>query len=488
MQPTQPLNPHLLLIKERLPRWSQHATADNWRSLGQALAPAQGFADALAPWFANAAPDLREAVLASSARLDAAQHALAQALKGLKQIAEFAEPLLTERLFSDHQLAASVRTSELIRVRHLFTWQTYVSEHERHSLLEAALQNFADDVEFSPDSALALAGDIQVSKTRVVGKAPLGDSETLVDYPMDSEAYSVKALPLSPADFARTCRDLDLGRRYQQHLSAIYAPAQVAGLAETMYQAQLRLDADIAFMRHRLSGVAMDALIAHVDGQNGLTCQQLSLFGLTLHEVVVIDTVNAGLLLHVPGHEAALRQFHTLEQLHQQLCHDLLDPALRRHFCAYLAHDLHPAFLSRLQQNLDATGTTPADQQWSLRDGADLHLTLSTITAPLFTFRHDEHVARIKAQARLFAVPTAEADEQARRRRLAQWTTIGLDALMVAGFFVPTVGALMLAITAYQLLDEVFEAYQAWHIGDRQLALQHVQAVGINLALIAGLH
>lgn len=488
MHTTPPLNPHLLLIKQQLPYWSRHATEENWRALGQALTPAQVFADNLAPWFANAAPDLREAVLVSSARLDAAQQALAPALKGLKQIAEFAEPLLTDRLLSDHQLDAPVHTSELIRVRHLYTWQTYVSQHERHSLLEAALQNFADDISFSPDSALALAGDIQVSKTQVIGKAPLGDNDTLVDYAMDSEVYAVKALPLTPDEFARTCRDLDIGQRYQQHLTTLYARTEVAPLAMTMYRAQLQLDADLAFLRHHLDGAAMDALLVLAEGPGTLPCQQLSLFGLTLHEAVIIDTGTAGLLLHLPGHTAALRQFPDLNQLHQQLCQDLLDPTSRQRVSSYLAHDLRPAFLSRLQQNLDATGVTPTDQHWPLRKGADLHLELLAIDAPLFSFHHDQQVARLKAEARVLAVPTADADEKARRRRLEHWESAGFNTLMVAGLFVPQIGALMLAVTAYQVLDEVFEGYEAWSIGDRDQALAHVRNVGINLALIAGLH
>jgi hypothetical protein len=50
------------------------------------------------------------------------------------------------------------------------------------------------------------------------------------------------------------------------------------------------------------------------------------------------------------------------------------------------------------------------------------------------------------------------------------------------------VGTLLLAVIACQLLDEVYEGYEAWHIGDRQLALRHLEAVGLNLALIGGLH
>lgn len=149
---------------------------------------------------------------------------LARALKGLKNIAEFAEPLLAQALATHHQLSVPLRSSELIHIHHLFTWQTYVSQHERRSLLEAALHNFEDAIEFSRESALVLAGDVQVEKTVVIGKTTLGDSETLVDIELESEAYAIKPLSLSPEDFSRTCRSLDLGQRYQAHLASVFAP------------------------------------------------------------------------------------------------------------------------------------------------------------------------------------------------------------------------------------------------------------------------
>ncbi|MDF9620700.1 hypothetical protein P5705_23875 [Pseudomonas entomophila] len=71
------------------------------------------------------------------------------------------------------------------------------------------------------------------------------------------------------------------------------------------------------------------------------------------------------------------------------------------------------------------------------------------------------------------------------KRRLALWESAGLDTLMIAGLFVLAVGTFMLAVTAFQLLDE---AYEAWHAGDRHLALRHLAAVGLNLGLMAGLH
>ncbi|MDR6711343.1 hypothetical protein J2W83_000937 [Pseudomonas hunanensis] len=481
-------NPHQHLLQRLLPNWSQHASVEQWQSLHAAVLPAQHLPATPAAWFANAAPHLREAVYASQARLDRSQQALARSLRGLQGIAEFAEPRLAQWLLDEHQLSAPPRSTELIHIHPVYTWGTYVNHHERRSLLEAALHNFDPAVAFSPDSALALAGDAHIEKTVVIGKTTLGDSETLVDIALDSEHYTIKPLPLAPADFAHSCRVLNIGQRYQDHLTALFAPPPVKQQAQAVLQDQLRLAADLALLRHQLDGIAVDKVHALLTEPTSLACSQLSLFGITLHEALILDLDEAGLLLYLPGFDLSLRQFSDLAALHEQLCDDLLQPAQRKAFMAFVTRDQQGLFFSRLQQNLDSQGSSAADQTWPRRAGAELHLVQVPIADNLFDFLHQDYLARLKGEARQLAVPTADADEQARKRRLAAWENLGLNTLMLAGFFVPGVGTLMTAVVAYQLLDEVYEGYQAWSVGDRQLALRHLEAVGLNLALIGGLH
>lgn len=480
--------PHQSLLQQRLPIWARQATAEQWRPLTNALAPAQGTTEQPPSWFANAAPDLREQVQDSQSRLARSQQALARAIKPLRQIAEFTEPLLADRLHTEHGFDHPLRSTELIRIHHRWTHQVDVTHHERSTLLEAALHNFADNLTFSRDSALAPSEGIKVNKTTVVGQTTLGDSETWVDVAMASETYTITALGLSPEDFARTCRELDLGQRYQDHLASVFAPSKVAKLSKQVHRDQLRLAADIAFLRHRLTGDALDILKALLDDGASLPCARLSLFDIPLHEVLVMDADEAGLLVSLPGQDQALRQLTGMDSLHEQLCNDLLDAAFRQRFLDYVPRLQQATFLDRLQQNLDADGNSPTDQNWPRRAQADLHMALLPVTGEIFDFLHNDHVARLQAEARLFAVPTADADERERKRRLALWESAGLDALMIAGFFVPAVGTFMLAVTAFQLLDEAYEGYEAWHAGDRHLALRHLEAVGLNLGLMAGLH
>lgn len=481
-------NPHQALLERQLPDWAQDATPEHWQRLGDAIAPAQGLPGAEADWFANAPPHLREAVEASQARLMDAQRLLAKQLRGLKSINAFAEPLLAERLRNSHGFSAPLRKAGLIWLKHFYTFQVYVTHHEHRSLLEAALQNFSDQVMFSWDSALALDGDWTVRKTTVTGRTTLGDSETEVGIALPSEQVTTKPLALSPADFARTCRELDIGQRYQDHLGTLFAPSTVRQAAVSVYQDRLRLAADLARIRHQLGGPAWDAVQTLLADGNAHPCRQLSLFGITLHEVVIIDTGAPGLLLHLPGQLETLHAFDNLDALHGQLRSDLLDASFRQRFMDYVPYTQRAQFSSRLRQNLDAHGDSPADQTWPLRKDADLHLVTSPITGDLYNFLHDDHLARLKHEARQVAVPTADVDELAYKARKALWDSVGLNALMIAGMFVPALGTLATAVIAYQLLDEAYEGYEAWQVGDRQQAMSHLTSVALNLAVIGGLH
>lgn len=470
-------NPHRHLIQMGLPAWTRHATPEHWQDLRRSHMPLQGLPGAEADWFANAAPDLRDAVLASQLRLQRSQQALARSLKGLQQIVEFAEPLLKQALLQQHGFTAQLADSELLRVHRTWHWlgNVYLNTHERQRLLQAALQNFEDGATFGEHSAIALHNDISVRPVRVQGTLFVSPDLPGAPIMLQSEAYQVTPLPLDPAAFATTCRELDLGQRYQAHLQHLFeSPAKQAKVREqaiAVHRDRLRVAADLGFLRHHLSGAATDVVQALLEEQRG-QCWQVSLFGIPLHEVLIIDAGHAGLLLYLPEQASALRQFASLAALTETLARDLLDEAWRTSFMGFVPLARRAEFNRILQQNL----------------GNDLHLQRVSIEHDVFDVLQDDYLARLKGEARLLAVPTADADEQARKRRLAHWEDLGMDALTLAGFFIPAVGALLLAVTAYQLMDEVYEGYQAWSIGDHDLALRHCEAVGLNLALIGGLH
>ncbi|MDW9406356.1 hypothetical protein GE454_25310, partial [Pseudomonas soli] len=110
-------NPHQRILERRLPAWTRKATPEHWQRLHESILPSQGLPDSEAAWFANAAPHLREAVEVSQASLMRSQRTLARHLRGLQNITEFAEPLLTERLRMQHGLITPLRSTSLIVVK-----------------------------------------------------------------------------------------------------------------------------------------------------------------------------------------------------------------------------------------------------------------------------------------------------------------------------------------------------------------------------------
>ena len=463
--------PHEELITTQLPVWSHHNTPAHW----QALRQSQRLEAFDQDWYNNAAPDLREAVQASHTRLLRSQARLARLLECLKQITEFAEPILQARL-AELGFTAPLRGSELLHVQRSWNWSAlrYLYSHRRDNLLQAALQNFADDETFTRESAIALSDAIHVTPITVHGRVVTGPQTPTAQVALASEQYQVERLALTPEAFAQACRELDLGGAYQAHLQQCFTAPQVRDQGITVQQDRLRLAADLGYLRQELNGKARDQVELLLQG-GAVACWQLTLFGILLHEVMLIDAGHAGWLLYLPGNAPALHDCADLDALNQVLATLLREPETRQCFQAYLSQADQPRLLDLLQQNLDNSNP------------ADLHITLQAISGEPFGCYQDLHLARLKSEAEHLAVPTAAADAEARAKRIELSESLGLDVLTVAGFFIPAIGTLMLAVTACQLLGEVYEGYEAWHEGDRQLAMQHLEAVGLNLALIGGL-
>ncbi|QCI12602.1 leucine-rich repeat domain-containing protein [Pseudomonas putida] len=480
-------NPHYDLIQAQLPCWATHAQPGQWAAMRHTLQTVHQQAGLPADAIANAAPHLREAVEHSWARLKHSQTALARLLKGLQQVAGFAETRLAGELKATgfpHALA----DCELLRVESTWHWLglRYTYSHRRSTLVQAALQNFTAQEDFVAPSALALSKDIQVRTVQVEGTVPTGPDGPSAPLQMDSEEYQVTPLSMTPATFAALCRRLDIGAAYQHHLDQHLGNHAVDQAIQAVLRDSLRLAADLAYLRHRLTGAGRDCIAALLEGQP-TRCWTVTLFSLPVHEVTLIDAGGAGLLLHLPGHPSTLLQCANLDAVQQQLIDRLLTPEGRAAFRVYLPRDQQAHFLDLLQQNLSLQSDATAHQTWSLQPGATLHLKRNAIDDDPFVFLQKRHVQRVKDEALELAVPTAAVDALARQRRLEQWENYGLNALNLAGFFIPVIGSLMLGVAACQLLGEVVEGVEAWSDGDRHLALQHLEAVGLNVALMGGL-
>lgn len=480
-------NPHADLIQAQLPRWAIHAQPDQWAAMRRTLQAVHQQAGLAADIIANAAPHLREAVEHSWHQLKHSRSALARALKGLQQIDAFAEPRLEAALKADG-FDHALKDCELLRVESTWHWLglRYTYSHRRITLLQAALENFADDEEFVSPSAIALSKDIQVEPVMVEGSVPSGPDGPGATLQLNSEKYQVTPLSISPESFATLCRRLDLGAAYQRHLDQHHGQEDVQRATRAVLRDTLRLAADLAYLEHGLTGAGHDCVAALLDGRQP-RCWTVTLFGLPVHEVTLIDAGKAGLLLYLPGQPSTFLQCTNLQAVEQELIERLVTPQGREAFQVHLPRNQQAHFLDLLLQNLSTQTDASAQQTWSAPAGASLHINCQAIEDELFAFLRARHVQRLKDEAQEIAVPCALVDAQARQRRLEQWESYGLTALNLAGFFVPAIGSVMIGVAACQLLGEVVEGVEAWSDGDRHLALQHLESVGLNVALMGGL-
>lgn len=117
-----------------------------------------------------------------------------------------------------------------------------------------------------------------------------------------------------------------------------------------------------------------------------------------------------------------------------------------------------------------------------IREGVDGIWSANT---DLWTYLYEQNRAKVIADARSHAVPTADVDAKVRAEKLNHLLEIGMLGLNMVSMFVPVLGEIMLTVMAGQLLYESFEGAIEWSEGDRNAAKAHLIDVAENLALIA---
>lgn len=482
---------HGRFLAERLPDWLRHATPTDFKRWRERQRPAQWAPSGPATWFEWASPEDRQALLDAQQRAKASARALALALKDFQGVGAFAEPLLKAELKSAMDFELDVNTTELVEIYYesAFLGSTQKLRPRKQSLMQAALQNFSADARFEPGSALAPKGSFALELI----PAPQGA------YPRFQYRYTQK-LDIEPERFATLCHELDLGGKYQAHISEIFEnPATrdaVRAMSISADKDQLRLAAQTAFMKDEISASAREMLNGLLDGQPAplfhgkpVTCQSLTMFQSPLAGVLVFsadrvasDTLEP-VVVYLPGAPLfSLKEYASVAELKQDLRINLLNPAYQQLLRSFVPKHEQAHFFQRL------------DEAFNLKDGSAqydpdtyLYLRDSLIDSELFGYLQDQRLQRLKDDARDLAVPSAAADDVAKKQRLEYWESIGFNALNAAAFFVPGLGEVMAVVAAGQLVKEVIDGAHAWEAGDLDEALAHFESVAVNIALAAGL-
>lgn len=432
----------------------------------------------LPEWFKNVPGNkLKELNLALSRQQQSAEQ-LSRLLSGIPGLAEFAAPLLEAALHEEYNRHIDVHSTQLCTVERRFYPSVFPLPPSVRTvrtnavpLLTAAMHNFAED-------------EI-VARPRIRRQV---------------ESASGAVMPISFVLFAKLCRKLDLGGRYQtllrEHLlpadeaggmpgharlavEALFEEAQRAALEAAVRIAYFKADIDERSHLQMLRTVAPKPIVAA--DTTVLTCRQLFLLGKCVQGVVVVEWrehsggAPAGLIVWIPGDtDRPIRQHASWAALYRDLGLRLRESRFARFFMRFIGERERMAF-SAVLERLQAQAATGAALELDGR-----HFPLDK---PLFVHLRSQHMDKIFDDARVLAVPTGDEDEAARTRRLASYENAGLTLLGLAGLFVPVLGEVMLGVAALQIADEVYEGYQDWQLGDREAALGHVFAVAENLAL-----
>ncbi|WP_342622341.1 dermonecrotic toxin domain-containing protein [Pseudomonas alkylphenolica] len=484
---------HGRFLVDRLPDWLKHATVADLKRWRESQRPAQLNPSGSSAWFFDASEEARQALLDAQQSSRRSVRALATALKDFQGLGAFAEPLLKAKLKADLNVELDVNTTELVEIHQesVLLGSMLRIRPRQQSLLQAAMQNFAADSEFLPGSALAAKGDF------LLELAPGQEGA----YPRFQYRYT-RQLDIEPARFAALCHELDLGGKYQTHLSEVFESPSTRDAVRTLsinaYKDNLRLVAQTALMKGEISAPVQQMFNDLLKGERApllhgkpVICQSLSMFQSALDGVlvfsanrVVSDEVEP-IVVYLPGAPLyPLKEYASVAAFKQDLRINLLTSTYLELLRTFVPRHEQEHFFKRLDEalydrSLDAGG--------QLKPEANLHLRDVAIESELFGYVQDQQLQRIKANARDLAVPSAQADEAAKKQRLAYWESIGFNALNAAAFFVPVLDAVMAAVAAGQLVKEIVDGAHAWEAGELDEALAHFESVALNVVLAVGL-
>lgn len=441
------------LIERNLPQWLIRAEAEHARAYHQALLAQQGYAERLR-----------------------------QLLEPVPSIEAFALPRL-QRALNEAGLAHVDPRQAFVSINERFElpsaaeklYQPAATYTSRHSLLAAALHNFQDH-ETRP---------WLLRSARLVGAKG-----------------AVLALPFER--FASICRSLDIGAGYQAVLKSVLQPKSGRGqpwdqarrhveqLFQDCLRARLKAEVYEARIKRQIDEADLQRLLAYlagteerVEAKGSFTARQLYLLGKCIVGVIALEWRAAGrdeideIIVWMPGDpDKAIRHYDCWSDVYEDIAIRLRVPTFRSWFSRFIKARDSAGFNQALTRLLKA----PAAPAVVELDGRNL-----PITGHAVAHVQAQQVARIFDDARFIAVPTDDEDRQSRQERLQQMLSAGLDLLGMAAFFVPGLGELLLVVNAVQLLDEVYEGYQAWQLGDRQGALNHLFGVVESVALAGAL-
>lgn len=338
------------------------------------------------------------------------------------------------------------------------------------SLLEAAMQNFTADEE--------TADGFPAGSVVSVDSAPQG---------IDG---------LTPQAFAKVCRKLDLGKRYQEHFEQVFGLRDKDGNAVvgsrvtedigTLKKLLLQLDVNLALAKKHITPAGGETLQRLIDANGVVSAQTLHyrnqplimqgieirdscIWGVVVFSLRSIEThPNEWCLVYMPGEpDRPVYDYPSFASFKEYLTLKLSVKRYKDYFANSLDEDNKVDFFKAYADKRDL-GTIKA----------------LPITVSLVDFMVQSHLGKLQIDARKLVVPTTDVDEDTRKKRLLNYLEVSVTVASLAGFFIPVLGQLMMGVAVGQLLGEVYEGVEDWGQGDRQEALAHLLSVAENIVLM----
>jgi len=299
----------------------------------------------------------------------------------------------------------------------------------------------------------------------------------------------------SAVAFASLVRELDLGKRYQEHLDSCLATSQSKALLAESVRHGMLIEAVQAHHSGVLNAAELDLVVklwrdgwlSQLDGSRVLG-KRLEVLGCPLQQIVVLDVRNETfaplytstkrVLVYIPGDPYGAWSAHDdLQRFARRvLGQRLRTAAYRQFFARFVRARDSQAFFSRIVAGYD---------DLPLWANIDLDERMHPIGAYVFRHLAAMRVAQIKDDAAVFAPPVAKLDREVQQAHEKRLTALGLSVLGAASLYLPALGTVLLAMLAWKWLDEVFLAVSAWREGETREALDHLAEVATDLAALA---
>ncbi len=468
-------------------------------------------------WHKDAATSARQGLREAVERNWAAQNQVDSALRDLQDVSTFAKAQLQKALKDRFGIEDDVEQTWL----HLYVpvksaW--WVIDHSGAttsrfiSMLDAALHNFSADEVFHPDSAF-------------------------ITRPDSFQHYSEKNYRgrLSLEQFKALCRELDLGARYQQHLKDHLLPTDKAAsnvLRNTIILSQksaLNVAAHMALMKNDIDQAAFTVIQGMLDERSGLQWQGQAV---GYHNLEMMDTHLTGIVLiaadsltatgplpvldptspaaatqavpviayvpHDPEHP--LKQYPSSTAFMVELTRQLRDGgsgnSYQQFFSQFVPQQQRGHFFAGLNDRLSQIKWQPVPPGSSLPtwretalDNPNLEFRAVRIQddretvfkKDLWTYFYRQKLNKIFNDARELAISTEYVDRMARWAWWDNLEKILSDilnvAVLVATPFVPGLGELMMAYTAFQLTYDTLEGIV--DLAEGRLAEAGLQILGV---------